>query len=321
VKIADNITELIGGTPLVRLRHLSEETGATIVGKLESFNPGGSVKDRIGVSMIDAAEKAGVIAPGKTTIIEPTSGNTGIALAMVAAARGYDVVLTMPETMSVERRNLLLAYGAKLVLTPGADGMKGAILKAGDLVASTPGAFMPQQFENPANPAVHRATTAEEIWADTDGTVDIFVAAVGTGGTVTGVGELLKERKPDVKVVTVEPVDSPVLSGGSPGPHKIQGIGAGFVPKVLNTKIYDEIIKVSNDDALEAARRLTADEGILVGISAGANAWAAAQVAARPENSGKLIVTILCDTGERYLSTVLFAEPETGGHEAARARG
>jgi cysteine synthase A len=321
VKIADNITELIGGTPLVRLRHLSEETGATIVGKLESFNPGGSVKDRIGVSMIDAAEKAGVIAPGKTTIIEPTSGNTGIALAMVAAARGYDIVLTMPETMSVERRNLLRAYGAKLVLTPGADGMKGAILKAGDLVASTPGAFMPQQFENPANPAVHRATTAEEIWADTDGTVDIFVAAVGTGGTVTGVGELLKERKPDVKVVTVEPVDSPVLSGGSPGPHKIQGIGAGFVPKVLNTKIYDEIIKVSNDDALEAARRLAADEGILVGISAGANAWAAAQVAARPENSGKLIVTILCDTGERYLSTVLFAEPETGGHEAARARG
>ena len=321
MKIADNITELIGGTPLVRLRHLSEETGATIVGKLESFNPGGSVKDRIGVSMIDAAEKAGVIAPGKTTIIEPTSGNTGIALAMVAAARGYDIVLTMPETMSVERRNLLRAYGAKLVLTPGADGMKGAILKAGDLVASTPGAFMPQQFENPANPAVHRATTAEEIWADTDGTVDIFVAAVGTGGTVTGVGELLKERKPDVKVVTVEPVDSPVLSGGSPGPHKIQGIGAGFVPKVLNTKIYDEIIKVSNDDALEAARRLAADEGILVGISAGANAWAAAQVAARPENSGKLIVTILCDTGERYLSTVLFAEPETGGHEAARARG
>ena len=321
MKIADNITELIGGTPLVRLRHLSEETGATIVGKLESFNPGGSVKDRIGVSMIDAAEKAGVIAPGKTTIIEPTSGNTGIALAMVAAARGYDIVLTMPETMSVERRNLLLAYGAKLVLTPGADGMKGAILKAGDLVASTPGAFMPQQFENPANPAVHRATTAEEMWADTDGTVDIFVAAVGTGGTVTGVGELLKERKPDVKVVTVEPVDSPVLSGGSPGPHKIQGIGAGFVPKVLNTKIYDEIIKVSNDDALEAARRLAADEGILVGISAGANAWAAAQVAARPENSGKLIVTILCDTGERYLSTVLFAEPETGGHEAARARG
>jgi cysteine synthase A len=313
VNIADNITELIGGTPLVRLRHLSEETGATIVGKLESFNPGGSVKDRIGVSMIDAAEKAGVIAPGKTTIIEPTSGNTGIALAMVAAARGYDIVLTMPETMSVERRNLLRAYGAKLVLTPGADGMKGAILKAGDLVASTPGAFMPQQFENPANPAVHRATTAEEIWADTDGTVDIFVAAVGTGGTVTGVGELLKERKPDVKVVTVEPVDSPVLSGGSPGPHKIQGIGAGFVPKVLNTKIYDEIIKVSNDDALEAARRLAADEGILVGISSGANVWAAAQVAARPENSGKLIVTLLCDTGERYLSTVLFAEPETGG--------
>jgi cysteine synthase A len=313
VRIADNITELIGGTPLVRLRAVSEQTGATIVGKLESFNPGGSVKDRIGLSMIDAAEKAGSIAPGKTTIIEPTSGNTGIALAIVAAARGYDIVLTMPETMSVERRNLLRAYGAKLVLTPGADGMKGAILKAGELLASTPNAFMPQQFENPANPAVHRASTAEEIWADTDGTIDILVAAVGTGGTVTGVGELLKERKPDVQIITAEPADSPVLSGGSPGPHKIQGIGAGFVPKVLNTKVYDEIIKVSNDDALETARRLAADEGILVGISSGANVWAAAQVAARPENKGKLVVTILCDTGERYLSTVLFAEPEAAG--------
>jgi cysteine synthase A len=313
VRIADNITELIGGTPLVRLRTVSEQTGATVVGKLESFNPGGSVKDRIGLSMIDAAEKAGSIAPGKTTIIEPTSGNTGIALAIVAAARGYDIVLTMPETMSVERRNLLRAYGAKLVLTPGADGMKGAILKAGELLASTPNAFMPQQFENPANPAVHRASTAEEIWADTDGTIDILVAAVGTGGTVTGVGELLKERKPDVQVITAEPADSPVLSGGNPGPHKIQGIGAGFVPKVLNTKVYDEIIKVSNDDALETARRLAADEGILVGISSGANVWAAAQVAARPENKGKLVVTILCDTGERYLSTVLFAEPEAAG--------
>jgi cysteine synthase A len=313
VRIADNITELIGGTPLVRLRAVSEQTGATIVGKLESFNPGGSVKDRIGLSMIDAAEKAGSIAPGKTTIIEPTSGNTGIALAIVAAARGYDIVLTMPETMSVERRSLLRAYGAKLVLTPGADGMKGAILKAGELLASTPNAFMPQQFENPANPAVHRASTAEEIWADTDGTIDILVAAVGTGGTVTGVGELLMERKPDVQIITAEPADSPVLSGGSPGPHKIQGIGAGFVPKVLNTKVYDEIIKVSNDDALETARRLAADEGILVGISSGANVWAAAQVAARPENKGKLVVTILCDTGERYLSTVLFAEPEAAG--------
>ena len=309
MKIADDITVLIGGTPLVRLRGISERSGATIVGKLESFNPGGSVKDRIGLSMIDAAEAAGLISPERTTIVEPTSGNTGIALAMVAAGRGYRVVLTMPETMSVERRNLLRAYGAELVLTPGPQGMKGAIARAGELTQEIDGAFMPQQFENPANPEVHRRTTAEEVWNDTDGKVDIFVAGVGTGGTVTGVGEVLKERKPEVYVVAGEPVDSPVLSGGDPGPHKIQGMGAGFIPKVLNTEVYDEVVQMTNEQALEAAREL-ASEGILVGISAGANAYAAAVVGSRPENKGKLIVTILCDTGERYLSTVLFAEPE-----------
>ena len=309
MKIADDITALIGGTPLVKLRGISERSGATIVGKLESFNPGGSVKDRIGLAMIDAAEAAGLISPEKTTIVEPTSGNTGIALAMVAAGRGYRVVLTMPETMSVERRNLLRAYGAELVLTPGAQGMKGAIARAEELGKEIDGAFIPQQFENPANPDVHRRTTAEEVWNDTDGTVDVFVAGVGTGGTVTGVGEVLKERKPGVKIVAVEPADSPVLSGGQPGPHKIQGMGAGFIPKVLNTKVYDEVVQVTNDQAFEAAREL-ASEGILVGISAGANAYAAYLVGSRPENKDKLIVTVMCDTGERYLSTVLFAEPE-----------
>ena len=309
MKIADDITALIGGTPLVKLRGISERTGATVVGKLESFNPGGSVKDRIGLSMIDAAEAAGLISPDKTVIVEPTSGNTGIALAMVAAGRGYRVLLTMPETMSVERRNLLRAYGAELVLTPGAQGMKGAIARAEELARETPGAFVPQQFENPANPEVHRRTTAEEVWSDTDGQVDVFVAGVGTGGTVTGVGEVLKERKPDVRIVAVEPTDSPVLSGGQPGPHKIQGMGAGFVPKVLNTQAYDEVVQVTNEEAFAAAREL-ASEGILVGISAGANAKAAEIVASRPENKGKLIVTVMCDTGERYLSTVLFAEPE-----------
>jgi cysteine synthase A len=308
VDIADDITKLIGRTPLVRLRALSERSGATIVGKLESFNPGGSVKDRIGLSMIDAAQEAGTIAPGRTTIVEPTSGNTGIALALVAAARGYRLVLTMPDTFSVERRTLLRAYGAELVLTPGSEGMRGAIERAGQLVAELDDAFMPQQFENPANPAVHRATTAEEIWRDTDGAVDAFVAGIGTGGTITGVGELLKERKPAVTVYGVEPVESAVLSGGSPGPHRIQGIGAGFVPAVLDTAILDEVVTVAGDKAFEAARSLAAGEGILVGISAGANAFAAAEIGSRPENRGKLIVTVLCDTGERYLSTSLFTE-------------
>jgi cysteine synthase A len=309
VKIAGDITELIGGTPLVRLRSLSERSGATIVGKLDSFNPGGSVKDRIGLSMLDAAEEAGLISPENTTIVEPTSGNTGIALAMVAAARGYKVLLTMPETMSVERRNLLRAYGAELVLTPGPQGMKGAIARATELSEQVAGAFMPQQFENAANPEVHRRTTAEEVWNDTDGEVDVFVAGVGTGGTVTGVGEVLKQRKPGLRVVAAEPTDSPVLSGGDPGPHRIQGMGAGFVPKILNTAIYDEVVQVTNEQAFEFAREL-ATEGILVGISAGANAYAAYVVGSRPENSGKLVVTVLCDTGERYLSTALFEEPE-----------
>jgi cysteine synthase A len=309
VRIAGDITELIGGTPLVKLRGISERSGATIVGKLESFNPGGSVKDRIGLSMFTAAEAQGLISPDKTTIVEPTSGNTGIALAMVAAARGYKVLLTMPETMSVERRNLLRAYGAELVLTPGPQGMKGAIARATELGEEIEGAFIPQQFENPANPEVHRLTTAEEVWSDTDGQVDIFVAGVGTGGTVTGVGQVLKARKPGVYVAAAEPADSPVLSGGDPGPHKIQGMGAGFVPEVLDTNVYDEVVKVTNDQALEFAREL-ASEGVLVGISAGANAYAAYTIGSRPENEGKLIVTVMCDTGERYLSTVLFAQPE-----------
>jgi len=317
VTYANNISDLIGHTPLVKLQRLSNESGATILGKLESFNPGGSVKDRIGLSMIDAAERDGKLTPGKSLIIEPTSGNTGIALAMVAAARGYRLILTMPDTMTLERRALLKAYGAELVLTEGAKGMKGAIARAQELLDENPGAFMPQQFQNPANPAVHRETTAEEVWADTDGKVDIFLAAVGTGGTVTGVGEVLKQRKPDVQIYTAEPTDSPVLSGGQPGPHKIQGTGAGFVPDVLDTKVYQEVIKVSNEDALETARRLAKEEGILVGISAGANAWAAYEVGRRPENKGKLIVTILCDTGERYLSSVLFAEPQPAPSEAA----
>jgi cysteine synthase A len=305
---AASITELIGRTPLVRLNRISDETGAEVLGKLESFNPGGSVKDRIGLAMIEAAERDGRIAPGRTTIIEPTSGNTGIALAMVAAARGYSMVLTMPDTMSMERRTILKAFGARLVLTPGADGMRGAVARALELAAEGDDTFVPQQFENPANAEVHRLTTAEEIWADTGGEVDAFVAGVGTGGTLTGVGQVLKERRPGVLVVAVEPADSPVLSGGAPGPHKIQGIGAGFVPKVLDTAVYGEIVKVGGDDAFTAARDLARREGILVGISAGANVWAAGQVARRPEFKGKVVVTVLCDTGERYLSTPLFGD-------------
>ena len=306
MKIADDITQLIGNTPLVRLRRLTEGLDSQVVAKLEFFNPAGSVKDRIGVSMIDAAEKAGLIGPD-TTILEPTSGNTGIALAMVCAARGYKAAFTMPETMSKERRALLRAYGAELVLTPGPDGMPGAIAKAEELAKSDPRYFVPQQFENPANPAVHRATTAEEVWEDTDGEVDIFVAGVGTGGTITGVGEVLKERKPSVQVIAVEPAASPVLSGGQKGPHPIQGIGAGFVPAILDTEIIDEIITVENDDAFDLARRAAEEEGLLVGISSGAAIWAALQVAARPENAGKLIVVVIPSFGERYLSTALFA--------------
>ena len=301
-----SITELIGGTPLLRLNRISDESGVEVYGKLESFNPGGSVKDRIGLAMIEAAEREGRIAPGRTTIVEPTSGNTGIALAMVGAARGYDVVLCMPETMSVERRTLLHAYGARLELTAGADGMKGAMARAADLAAAGEDTFVPQQFENPVNPEVHERTTAEEIWTDTEGAVDVFVAAVGTGGTITGVGRRLHELRPGLRVVAVEPAASPVLSGGQPSSHPLQGIGAGFIPDVLDIGAFDEVLRVEADDAFAAARRLAAEEGVLVGISAGANAWAAEQVAQRSESRGLTVVTVLCDTGERYLSTALF---------------
>jgi cysteine synthase A len=306
-KIANNITDLIGNTPLVRLNRLTEGLGATIVAKLESFNPCGSVKDRIGVSMIEAAEEEGRISKD-TLIVEPTSGNTGIALAFVCAAKGYRLILTMPETMSIERRQLLAVFGAELVLTPGSEGMPGAVRKAEEIVASNPHAFMPQQFKNPANPLIHRKTTGEEIWRDTDGQVDILVSGVGTGGTITGVAEAIKKRKPGFRAVAVEPADSPVLSGGRPGPHKIQGIGAGFVPDVLRLDLVDEIIKVSNEDAGETARRLARQEGILAGISSGAATWAALEVARRPENKGALIVAVLPDTGERYLTTWLFQQ-------------
>ena len=304
-KIADDITQLVGGTPLVRINRLNQGLGAEILAKLEFFNPAHSVKDRLGLAMINAAEKEGLIGPD-TIILEPTSGNTGIALAMVAAARGYHCAFTMPETMSRERRGLLRAYGAELILTPGPDGMAGAILKAEELAATDSRYFIPQQFKNPANPAIHRATTAEEIWNDTDGQVDIFVAGVGTGGTVTGVGEVLKERKPEVQIIAVEPAASPVLSGGPKGPHPIQGIGAGFVPDVLKTSVLDEIITVTNDDAFNTAHRAAREEGLLVGLSSGAALWAALQVAARPQNAGKQIVVIIPDFGERYLSTPLF---------------
>jgi cysteine synthase A len=306
MKIANDVTELIGNTPLVHIRHLSQGAAADLVAKLEFFNPAHSVKDRIGVSMIDAAEEAGLIKED-TIIVEPTSGNTGIALAFVCAARGYHCVLTMPETMSKERRMLLRAYGAELILTPGGEGMAGAIRKAEELVASDPRYFMPQQFQNPANPAIHRETTAEEIWRDTDGRADILVAGVGTGGTITGVGEVLKARKPSFRCIAVEPDASAVLSGGQKGPHPIQGIGAGFVPEVLNTSIIDEIVRVKGEDAFETARRMAREEGLLVGISSGAATWAALQVARRPENAGKLIVVIIPSFGERYLSTPLFA--------------
>jgi cysteine synthase A len=306
MRIANDVTELIGNTPLVRIRRMAQGLGADVLAKLEFHNPAHSVKDRIGLAMIQAAEKAGKIGPD-TIIVEPTSGNTGIALAMVCAARGYKCRLVMPETMSNERRMLLRAYGAELVLTPGPEGMVGAIRRAEELVAADPRCFMPQQFNNPANPEVHRRTTAEEIWRDTDGKVDILVAGIGTGGTITGVAEVIKERKPGFQAIAVEPEASPILSKGTKGPHPIQGIGAGFIPAVLNTKIYDEVMTVKNEDAFETARAAAREEGLLVGISSGAALWCALQVARRPENAGKMIVTIIPSFGERYLSTALYA--------------
>ncbi|WP_136520487.1 MULTISPECIES: cysteine synthase A [Cellulomonas] len=306
-RIYEDATALVGNTPLVRINKLTEGAGATVVGKLEFYNPANSVKDRIGVAIIDAAEKSGDLKPGGT-IVEATSGNTGIALAFVGAARGYDVVLTMPETMSKERRALLRAFGAELILTPGSEGMKGAVNRANEIVAERPGAILARQFANEANPEVHRRTTAEEIWADTDGEVDILVAGIGTGGTITGVGQVLKERKPGVQIVGVEPAESPILNGGAPGPHKIQGIGANFVPEILDTSVYDEIVDVDAETAVAWARRAAREEGLLVGISSGAALYAATELAKRPENAGKLIVAIIPSFGERYLTSVLYAD-------------
>ncbi|WP_077487697.1 cysteine synthase A [Sinomonas mesophila] len=304
-RIYDDVTQLVGNTPLVRLNRLTEGLEAQVAVKLEFYNPANSVKDRIGVAIIEAAEKAGALKPGGT-IVEGTSGNTGIALAMVGAARGYKVILTMPETMSTERRVLLRAFGAEIVLTPGSEGMRGAVEKAQEIVANTENSIWAQQFANPANPEVHRATTAEEVWKDTDGEVDIFVSGIGTGGTITGVGQVLKERKPDVQVVAIEPKDSPILNGGAPGPHKIQGIGANFVPEVLDTNVYDEVLDATLEDSVATARALATQEGILAGISSGAIVWGALELAKRPENKDKLIVAVVCDFGERYISTVLY---------------
>lgn len=306
-RIYNNITELVGNTPLVRLNKVND-THATVLAKLEFFNPASSVKDRIGLAMIEVAEQQGIITPGVTTIVEPTSGNTGIGLAFVAAAKGYKIILCMPETMSVERRKLLRGFGAELVLTPGPEGMRGAIAQAEAIAAEIPNSWIPQQFKNPANPAIHRTTTAVELWNDTDGQIDFLIAGVGTGGTITGIAEVIKARKPEFKAVAVEPTASPVLSGGKPSPHKIQGIGAGFVPDVLNTSIMDEVIQVTNDEAFEMARRLAREEGLMVGISSGAAATAALQVARRPENAGKMIVFIVPSNGERYLSTALYSD-------------